>query len=367
MFQSARIKLTARYLLIIMTVSLFFSLVIYSWVNTELKQIERVQLYYWSQSKSFSVPIEMLQNAGRGQVQRIIIPTGGDADLHAVEDARNRIVLILVIINLGILVFAGWAGYILAGQTLQPIQEMVEEQRRFLANASHELRTPLTALRTELEVNLRDKRLSLATARQLLTSNLEEVKQLQHLTSRLLRLLQAQHSTATTTAATSLQPAVAAALRKVEPLAKAKQLTITTALSPASTAGQVRLAEAELTEVLVILLDNAIKYTPAERTGTSITVTARQAAQKLRVSVQDLGQGIAAADVAHIFTRFYQADQARSHQHRQGYGLGLAIAKELITNAGGRIWVESQLGTGSTFTFELPLQPAQRQTPSVTT
>ena len=91
-------------------------------------------------------------------------------------------------INSGIIFFAGSLSYLLAGKTLQPIQEMVEEQNRFISDASHEFRTPLTALKSSLEVNLRDKNLSLTDAKKVIDESIEDVNRLQSLSDSLLNL-----------------------------------------------------------------------------------------------------------------------------------------------------------------------------------
>ncbi|HEY8498430.1 MAG TPA: HAMP domain-containing sensor histidine kinase, partial [Limnochordales bacterium] len=109
-----------------------------------------------------------------------------------------------------------------------------------------------------------------------------------------------------------------------------------------------------LRELLVILLDNAIRYTPA---GGEIRVGLRHTpGQEVALSVADTGIGIAPEDLPHIFERFYRADKARSRA-TGGTGLGLAIARWIVEAHGGRIEVESQPGRGSRFTVRLPVAP----------
>ncbi|GAB3243683.1 hypothetical protein GCM10027346_40680 [Hymenobacter seoulensis] len=103
------------------------------------------------------------------------------------------------------------------------------------------------------------------------------------------------------------------------------------------------------TWVLINLLANAIRYSPA---GDTLTVRAQAAGQSVRVSVQDRGPGIAAEHHDKIFQRFAQIPDKAGY--RGGSGLGLSIAREFITTQGGRLWVESELGSGSTFRFTLP-------------
>jgi len=131
MFKSARIKLTAWYLLIIMFISISFSFVIYRGLMSEVHRFSRMQ-----RSRFFV-----------------------DEDL--ITEIQRRAIFGLGTINTIIFITSGALGYFLAGKTLSPIQEMVEEQNRFISDASHEFRTPLTALKSSFEVNLRDKNLSL--------------------------------------------------------------------------------------------------------------------------------------------------------------------------------------------------------------
>lgn len=347
MFQSARIKLTARYLLIIMVVSLMFSLAIYSGINVELNRFERFQ----KSRLNYSYQYQVFQNGTRpGQIQRILVPPPDEVDPEIVTHARTRIVLILVIINLSILGFAGIAGYLLAGQTLQPIQDMMNDQNRFITDASHELRTPLTALRSEIEVNLRDKKLKLTDARSLLESNLEEVKNLQLLSDNLIQLTQYQSGfEAKIFEVVSLTEAVDEAVKKVLPLAKAKQITIQQHLPVLQFDGSSEL----FTELLVILLDNAIKYSDKK---TSIRIVAYRADHRVHIEVSDQGNGIEAKDIPFLFDRFYRTDASRTQSETAGYGLGLSIAKQIVEKHHGTISVSSIVGEGSTFAVTLPLK-----------
>src|SRR3989344_858512 len=173
MFQSARIKLTIWYTLIIMLISLSFSLAIYKVLGSELDRLDRTQRLRIERGlpeRPFLTPSTDLD-------QRI--PRRFFLDPELLKETRERLGLILALINLVILAISAASGYFLSGRTLKPIKEMVEEQNRFITDASHELRTPLTTLKTEIEVNLRNKKLSVEEAKAILKSNLEEVNNLQ--------------------------------------------------------------------------------------------------------------------------------------------------------------------------------------------
>ena len=107
-----------------------------------------------------------------------------------------------------------------------------------------------------------------------------------------------------------------------------------------------------LAEAVTILLSNAIKYSSPK---TTITVSTKIVDHNLEIAVADQGYGIKATDLPYIFERFYRADSSRSKTHLDGYGLGLAIAKQLVTMLDGEILVTSKVGSGSTFRVRLPI------------
>ena len=339
MFNSARLKLTAWYLVIIMTISLAFSVVIYRMLTFEVDRLlERQQFRIEQQLNDPEFFPSEMRN------RRSAMPL---LDPLLVEELKGRLILNLAGINVLILFGAGGLGFVLAGKTLLPIKRMLDEQNRFIADASHELRTPITALKTTLEVNLRDESLSLKEARQVLKSNLEDVNHLQRLSSALLEMAQVQEKSAGAIVPTELATAVTGASKIVAPLAKKKQITVQIDESTAL----VNMPYKELSDILVILLDNAIKYSPNKTTVTLAIVEKRK---WVVLSVTDQGRGIALSDLPHIFDRFYQVEASRTTGEKHGYGLGLAIAKKTIEQYRGSIAVSSTLNTGSTFALHLP-------------
>lgn len=336
MFHSARLQLTAWYLLIIMIISGLFSVVIYTSFNAELTRIEHFQQ---DRQRRWERRLEDMPIPVPRRPEPIIDP-------REIEGARERLILTLLFINAGILLVSGGAGYFLAGRTLRPIQETLQEQRRFISDASHELRTPLTSLRTELEVSLRDTKLSLADAKKLLESNLEEVIHLQSLSDGLLSLARHQSTLQKSFTEISLVSCVEEALKKVSPLAQQKHIAIMQKVEPTEILGD----KQALVELLIILLDNAIKYSPPKAT---VIMRGKKMAKWVVIEVRDSGIGIDKEDMPHIFDRFYRADKARTHSDSSGYGLGLSIAKKIVEDHGGTITAQSK--KGSTFTVRLPL------------
>jgi signal transduction histidine kinase len=249
-----------------------------------------------------------------------------------IEQARIRIISVLGIINLTILVIAGAGGYFLAGQTLDPIAKMVDEQKDFVSNASHELRTPLTSLTTEIEVAIRDKTLTLTNAKKLLASNLDDVKRMSKLSNYLLKLHKYEVVAGVKFSDVDLKNVVENAIKG---FSSKFELSLQKSI--------VKGNEDALTELTIILLDNAIKYGK----GKKITVKTRIGGI---LKVTDRGVGIAEDDLPHIFDRFYRSDKSRG---TDGYGLGLSIAKSIVNLHKGKIEVESKAGRGTTFTVSL--------------
>lgn len=330
MFQKARLKLTAWYLMIIMTVSIVFSLVIYMGIDRELGRFERLQETRLKNESELMLPNQLPR-----QFRTI--------NLEDITSARERLIWTLIAINIGIFGIAGLTGYFLAGRTLRPIQFMVDEQNRFIADASHELRTPITALKSEIEVYFREKSHSIGEADSLLKSNLEEVNALQTLSDNLLELAQYQGSNGSISfEKVKLSEIITNALKKITPLAKEKQISIENKIHNEILTGN----RQNLTQLLVILLENAVKYSPKK---TTVTIKSKKTDHKISISVEDQGIGISKKDIPYVFDRFFRADTSRSKENVPGYGLGLSIAKKIVQAHNGTITVKSEMGKESVF------------------
>src|SRR5579859_1590543 len=335
MFHSARIKLTAWYLVSVMLISIVFSVVLYRVLSGELARFARFQ----------RVRIE------HQLTEHPFSPTPLVIDPDLIMEAQRRLIVILILVNLGILVLASGVGYFLAGKTLQPIKEMVDEQNRFVADASHELRTPLTALRSSIEVHLRDKDLDLKQAKTLLKSNLEEVNHLQTLSDALLELTQYENPNGNAVnhfQTTQLATVLKEVTKKLEPLMKEKHIHLVETIENQ----ELHADPHALNELFVILLDNAIKYSPA---GSTVHVTAEKQNSMMKISIRDEGVGIDQKDLPHIFDRFYRADKSRSKGTISGYGLGLSIAKKIVETHNGSIGVSETGEKGTVFLVTLPI------------
>lgn len=346
MFQSARLRLTAWYLLIIMVISIAFSALIYVGSWREFDRMLRIQRMKNDDAPSQSELQVIRQDTPFGS--NYIFTRAPDPDL--IEESRHRVLLALIQIDAVIFLVSAVAGYFLAGRTLRPIKEMVDEQNRFITDASHELNTPLTSLRTAIEVNLRDKHLSLTKAKDVLKSNLEDVGSLQTLTSDLMKLNQYQKPARTLPfEMLALSDVLETAREKVLPMAEEKGITLNVASTDVKVLGDKR----SLSELFVILLDNAIKYSGD---GKHVLLTVKRDDGKVKIAVIDKGIGIEEKALAHIFDRFYRVDSSRTKQHVPGYGLGLSIAKRIALLHKGNLSVVSTLGKETTFTVELPVK-----------
>lgn len=327
MIKSALAKLTLYYLAIIMAISLSFSLVIYQVSANELnRNYSRPPVFV-----SFSNLLDAYSGFARDRL----------------TEAQNRLKLNLLLFNFTVLVTGGAASYLLARRTLRPIGEAFAAQSQFTADASHELRTPLTAMQTEIEVALRNKQLSTKDARALLASNLEEVSKLKSLANALLQLAQ-NGDQLPSLQKTPVQDVIDTAIERLQTQAGKKKIHINHEPTPL-------LAVADkdmLTEALTILLDNAVKYSPAK---SSIAVGAKADSHNVIIAVTDQGQGIAPEDMPHIFDRFYRSDQSRNKDGNEGFGLGLSIAERIMRLHSGRVQVLSKPGSGSTFSLVVPV------------
>jgi signal transduction histidine kinase len=262
--------------------------------------------------------------------------------LDDVETAKQLVAAQLFRVNILISVVVAIVGYVLAGFTLEPIQEAMQEQKRFISDASHELKTPLTALKTSLEVNLLDTALSRQT-KTILRENLEEVTHLEELSERLLRLakLEEEHSALEPT---HVQAVIQKVQRRFSSIAKKKNIKFVAQLpdEPA----YISASEPLLAELLGIFVDNAIKYT---NTRGSVTLELSVAKATVLIAISDTGIGIPKQQKLRVFDRFYRASESRNQTLASGHGLGLAVAKKIIRQLNGQVRFVSTVGTGTSF------------------
>ncbi len=233
------------------------------------------------------------------------------------------------------------------------LREAFQQSQRFMADASHELRTPLAALRGELEHAL-EQASARPELRDKIGSALEEVDRLGKIVQTLLAISRLDAGEAQQEwRPFDLARLAAETAGQMYLLADDKGISFNCNVD-----GEARVEgdRARIKQVVVNLLDNAIKYTPQ---GGSVHLNVRSREAHAVLEVADTGIGIPAAALPHVFDRFYRVDDARSRD-AGGAGLGLAIVKSICTAHGGRVEVESQEGKGSVFRVELPLAVPSR-------
>jgi signal transduction histidine kinase len=235
------------------------------------------------------------------------------------------------------------------------LEEVSQHKSQFLANMSHELRTPLNAILgyTELMADgaygePSEKMLGVLTRLEAqgkhLLGLINDVLDLSKIEAGQLVLELSDYS---------LQDIAQTVRSTLEPLASDKKLGFKVEVAPQLPSG--RGDGRRLTQVLINLVGNAIKFTDAGE----VAIKAEANNGAFYVSVRDTGPGITAVDQARLFQEFQQADNAITRK-KGGTGLGLAISKRIVEMHGGKIWVESQPGHGSTFAFTLPVVVEQQ-------
>ncbi|MFT5838703.1 MAG: two-component system OmpR family sensor kinase [Flavobacteriales bacterium] len=218
-------------------------------------------------------------------------------------------------------------------------------RRQFIADVSHELRTPLTIIRGEAQVTLRLKSACEEDYKATLTAILEQSLNLSRLVDDLLLLTRAEMNQLNLEVSTTeIKPLLYTEVLKWQRRHQQRNISLVTELVPDETV--VSIDTPRIQQVLSILMDNAIKYSPS---GLPIEISVKQNNTYIVVTVKDFGKGISATEIENIFERF-----VRFSKHNEGLGLGLPIAKAIIEAHGGQITVESVQSEGSLFSITLP-------------
>jgi heavy metal sensor kinase len=233
-------------------------------------------------------------------------------------------------------------------QMIARLERAFSRQRQFTADASHELRTPLAVIQAESTLALQRERAE-SDYRKSLKLISREVAHMSTLVDKLLFLARSDiGKEQLNLEAVNLKELIADLALEIDPLCQEKGLHFK--LSPLENL-VVNGDKVELKQLLLNLLDNAVRYTPK---GGTVSVVLVRKGETLLVAIKDSGIGIPEEHIPHIFERFYRVDKARSRTEG-GAGLGLSICQHIAKVHGGRIEVESQVGEGSTFSVFLPL------------
>jgi two-component system, OmpR family, phosphate regulon sensor histidine kinase PhoR len=248
---------------------------------------------------------------------------------------------------------AAGPGVVLVLHDVTALRQLERVRTEFVANVSHELRTPLTAIQGYLETLLSGALEERENARRFLEIALRHSERLGRLLNDLTDLSNIElGKVALRREPVRVDEVVASVVGIIAPRAARAKVDVTSQVPP--DLPQVPADRDRLAQILINLVDNAVKYTPE---GGSVTVTARRVAEStIAVAVTDTGIGIPPVDLPRITERFYRVDRARSRE-LGGTGLGLAIVKHLVMAHGGQLGIESEQERGTTVRFTLPIEP----------
>jgi signal transduction histidine kinase len=312
-------------------------------MNPSLKKIFFVDL-----EPEHKTPIEVIRNHKVQEMvdkiikekqkflsQEIIVdyPTNKILKVNAVAIIRNELI----------------EGAVLVFHDITELHNLEKIRQDFVANVSHELRTPITNIKgyaeTILEGALEDKE----NIKEFINIIYQESNRMANLIDDLLDLSKIESGKIKMNfSALEIKPIIERCLAVLEKPIKEKNLSVS--FNIPKSLSKVMADEIRLTQVLLNLLDNAVKYT---NEGGKITIDVFEKDDFVQVDITDTGIGIPEEDLPRIFERFYRVDKARSRQ-LGGTGLGLSIVKHIVLAHGGKVWVKSKLGIGSTFSFTIP-------------
>lgn len=270
--------------------------------------------------------------------------------LNEMENGIHRQRMVVCIAALVAVALLGAFSWCFTGKMLRPIQENQQRQAQFIAAASHELRTPLTAILSAASAWERAECAS--PAQQTLFSDMirREGKRMSRLLGDMLTLASADsQSWEVKTEDVELDMLLLIVYETYSPLAQEKGLALSLTL-PEWDVPVMQLDKDRITQVLSILLDNALAYTPAPG---DIRMGLGLGRDSARITVSDTGPGVPDSEKTRIFERFHRGEETRSH--RSHVGLGLCIAAEIVKLHKGKLWVEDAKGGGAAFILELPI------------
>ncbi|KRM44295.1 HAMP domain-containing histidine kinase [Lentilactobacillus parafarraginis] len=277
----------------------------------------------------------------------VLILENIDSDLLAIHGFRKSLLttlLVFWILAIGI-------AYFLSRSSMRPILASWNRQKQFSANAAHELRTPLTVIQNQMEYMLTKPKSQVIDQVEPISTSLDEVRHLQTLTNRLLTLARSDADIIQINRqSVNLQKWLEQLIKPYRDIAASQSKSLDDQIK---VSGEGKLDPDLIRQLIIILLDNAIKYTP---TGGTVTFAAEVVHEsRLKLEVRDTGQGIADVDKKHVFERFYRSDKSRNAK-TGGNGLGLAIAQWVVKEHHGTITVKDNHPKGTTFTVVLPIK-----------
>ncbi|MDF2571913.1 MAG: sasA 17 [Sporomusa sp.] len=283
--------------------------------------------------------------AANFQIESIIVISIVDSEVQLLSNFLWLIVSGGIISVFGIIL----AGFLLAKRAMFPIQEAWEKQQQFVSDVSHELRSPLTGIYSNAELMLRYPDKSIRDECHRINTIMQESKRMTKLIASLLTLARSDSGKSDLSLVViNLSDVVNEVISHFEVF---KELNHISLVAKIEANVEVVGDKDRLHQLMVILLDNAFKFTSA---GGQVTVDCYIANKNAIISVRDTGVGIVPENISRIFDRFFRGDKSRS-RNSGGTGLGLAIAKWIVEKHGGKIDVKSALGKGTNFIVSLPI------------
>lgn len=269
-------------------------------------------------------------------------------NFHVYDAAMKHTLGGVAIVMTVLFLLGGVGSYYIAGKNIKPIREMYNKQKRFTADASHEMRTPLAVMKLSVQGIKTDEDTYMSKfSEDALSMVNSEINRLTRLTEDLMALARSDNGT--------LQPLFTqvdfskmckTTVGQMELIALEKQISIEQNVPEGL---ELRGEEAGLNRLLVILLDNAVKYSPE---SSLINFRVNKNGHKLLLQIMDQGVGISDEDKTKVFERFYRVDKARSRS-QGGLGLGLSLAKAIVDEHKGRIWMSDNKPCGTIVNVEL--------------
>jgi signal transduction histidine kinase len=269
-------------------------------------------------------------------------------DVTAQQTIVTNLVYTFAAVGLVMLVVIYFTSRYFANRSIAPVKEAFNKQKRFIADASHELKTPLAVINTNADVLLSNSEDTIRDQAKWLHHIKSETERMKTLTNDLLYLTEMDDARARMIYTPfNVSEAVESVILTMEAVIFEKNIRLEYEIEPGL---NLHGNSEQIKQVVMILLDNAIKYTHPQGL---ITLALKKRHHETVLSVTNTGEGIPSEHLGKIFDRFYRADPSRSRKHG-GYGLGLAIAKSIIEQHKGRVYAKSTVNESTTFYVHLP-------------
>jgi signal transduction histidine kinase len=273
------------------------------------------------------------------------------AEITVEHTLLRRLIFILLLVGLAALTITFVIILYSANRAIKPIEESYNKQKQFVADASHELKTPLTTINTNIDVLLSHGDSRISDEKKWLLYIKSEVERMTKLTNDLLYLARLDHNDNNVIFdKTSFSDAIENVILTMEAVVFEKDIQLYYDISPDI---YVYSSSEQLKQLVMILLDNAIKYT-SQKGNINIRLVNEPKSSSAVLTVKNTGSGIDKEDLKQIFERFYRSDKSRA-RNSGGYGLGLAIAKAIVETSKGTISADSKKGEYTMFTVKFPI------------